>query len=429
MINPTTISKIYSTLGNNNSLVPLAIKDVANSLGMSTGSYITGDKHEGKDRFMDEFGTMAIWLLGVPFYKKVLDFLLFKPFKLDPKIDVRNFKNQDILKQSAKFAPTEQIRNSIQKAMTKQKLMKGLTFGKFVASTVLTIISYREYTKYRHKVTENSIRKELLEQKEKQKIQDAQKNENPNFTGGLQDFMFSPVKNLMIVDAAITTERFTQSRNKQDLIGYIIKEGAFWGFVYFAGQKIQDHLESVAEKKYNRSIDLDARVIESAELKNAIQDGTLQKDIEKFQKVMDKSDAEIYEFINNNDDNFVVKMAKKSDIIPTYKDTNKIDTRKFVDIQKIKGVNTKLEKVLNQYESARLSSTKSEIKTLEIFLKQLRKLKRASVLKNIGACVGALGVAVPAIMVAIRFAGGQKQEFQTKKEIEKQLELENNEGA
>ena len=51
MIPAVTASSIYSTLGNNNSLVPMAIKDIANSVGLTAGSYNTGDKLEGKDRF------------------------------------------------------------------------------------------------------------------------------------------------------------------------------------------------------------------------------------------------------------------------------------------------------------------------------------------------------------------------------------------
>ncbi len=42
MIPVITASKVYSILGNNNSLVPLAMKDVANSVGLTTGSYIVG---------------------------------------------------------------------------------------------------------------------------------------------------------------------------------------------------------------------------------------------------------------------------------------------------------------------------------------------------------------------------------------------------
>ena len=91
------IGTIYSTLGNPSSLVPLAIKDVANSLGLTTGSYITGDKLEGKDRFLDEFGTEAIWLFGLPVFKKITDLTLYKALKLDPKSDVRLLDTPEIL--------------------------------------------------------------------------------------------------------------------------------------------------------------------------------------------------------------------------------------------------------------------------------------------------------------------------------------------
>ena len=70
MIPTINASKVYSILGNNDSLVPLAMKDIANSMGLTAGSYITGDSVEGKDRFIDEFGTQAIWLFGIPVYKK-----------------------------------------------------------------------------------------------------------------------------------------------------------------------------------------------------------------------------------------------------------------------------------------------------------------------------------------------------------------------
>ena len=97
MIPAINASNIYSILGNNNSLVPMAIKDIANSIGLTAGSYITGDKLEGKDRFYDEFGTQAIWLFGIPAYKKVIDFTLYKALNIDPEFDVRNFSKKRLL--------------------------------------------------------------------------------------------------------------------------------------------------------------------------------------------------------------------------------------------------------------------------------------------------------------------------------------------
>ena len=77
MIPVISASKIYSTLGNENSLIPLAIKDIANSTGLTAASYIAGDQTEGRDRFIDEFGTQAIWLFGLPVSKKLIDLTLY----------------------------------------------------------------------------------------------------------------------------------------------------------------------------------------------------------------------------------------------------------------------------------------------------------------------------------------------------------------
>ena len=68
--------------------------------------------------------------------------------------------------------------------------------------------------------------------------------------------------------------------------------------------------------------------------------------------------------------------------------------------------------MLAQYEN-------SEQNTDEFF-KAVRKLKRGSVIKNIGACIGALGVIAPAIMLALRKFGDNK-EYQVKKDVEAKL--------
>ncbi len=448
MIPAINASKIYSILGNNESLVPLAIKDIANSVGLTTGSYITGDTLEGKDRFIDEFGTQAIWLFGIPVYKKLLDVALFKPLGYDASIDARILNNPKILKKAQEFAPSKLIEKNIKKVAQNQKLYKGLTIGKFALSTLLTMGTYFGLTKFRHKYTEEQIKKDYFAKNTSPKndldfnstvpfssaFSDVHKPKQPSFTGGLQEFMFNPVKNLMIVDATISGERFAHSRNKQDFVGYAIKEGSFWAFMYFAGQRIQSFMEKQAEKKHNKSIDLDARVIECDDLKKAFSDKSVLKDLKDFP--INGSDVEIYDFINKNPNNFVVKMSKKSDIIPTmhksnfsklleklnlkkaeFIDENKIDTRKFIDIDDVKSVAKKLEKLNNQYTNSNES--------LDDFLNIVKSLKRKAVRRNIGSCILALGVIAPAIMVAIRKFGNNNEEFQTKKDIEAKLASQN----
>lgn len=455
-------SKIYSTLGNSNSLVPLAIKDVANSIGLTTASYITGDEVEGRDRFIDEFGTQAIWLFGIPGFKKILDLTLFKSLKYDPEIDVRVLKDPKILEKAKQYAPTETIQSALQKAGKNAKTFKGLSFGKFVASTLLTILSYWGLTKFRHSHTEQHIKDLYLKKhgkkQEKAKEQDtafplksvpqafgaihslsSQKSKQTSFTGGFEDFMFSPAKNLMIVDGAISGERIFESRNPQDQIGYIVKEGGFWMFMYLLGPKIQNHFEKSALKKHNKPIDLDARVIESTELKQALKNKTLLEGVKKFPAI--GKDFEIYDFICNpqNKDNIVVKMSKMSDIINVIDSKNldsAPDTRKYIDIEEVKGVRTKLENLYTKFNEYKTSfkSKNPEIKLneeeiLERFLKEVKSLKRKSILKNIGSCIAALGIAVPAIMVGLRYLDKDNKNFKVKEEIEQKLAKELNTNA
>ena len=479
MIPVISASKIYSTLGNENSLIPLAIKDIANSAGLTAASYIAGDQAEGRDRFIDEFGTQAIWLFGIPFYKKLLDLAMFKSVGFDPKVDVRILKNPDIFKKAIEHAPNEEIKATLEKIGKSQKnirLFKGLSFGKFVASTFLTIASYYGLTKFRHHNTEKHIKEEFLKKQAALKNNQPQpqnaktstfaagfntlqqvptafgsvhknkvsenKEQNPSFTG-IQDFMFSPTKNLMIVDGSITAERIFESRNLQDTIGYIVKEGSFWAFMYLLGGRIQKHVENSTEKKHNMNIQLDSRVIESEELKHALKNKDLPSILQAFKNL--RTDTAIYDFICNplNKDNVIVKMAKMSDIIkvtdnkapsggslskimqklfPQKDLSSAVDTRAFIDIDQVKGINEKLGKLYNQFnEFKSKASGKPEEEILTSFLKDLKKYKRISVLKNIGACIGALGVVCPAIMLALRFCSKDNREFKVKAQIEEQL--------
>lgn len=428
MIPKITASTIYSTLGNNSSKVPLAIKDIANSCGLTAASYMSGDNAEGKDRFIDEFGTQAIWLWGIPAYQKLLDVVMYKPAKIDSKVDVRILKNPEILEVAKEFAPSKEILTSLEKVASNQKLSKNLTVAKFAISTLLTAGSYLGLTKFRHKYTENQIKKDILA-KQKDSFVSAKKsaqvpfssafspvhnggnNKNVTFTGGVQDFIFDPVRNLMIVDGIITGERLTHSKNPQDFLGYVIKEGSFWAFMYFAGPIIAKALEKQADKK-GKSIDLDARVIFGEQLKKSMADGSLKTHLEQF-KNADKSDVDIYRFaVNPKNKNLVVEMAKKSDIIELVKDSELVDTRRYINLDNLRGVHTKLEKLLSQYENSG--------ETIDEFLKSVRKLKKGAVLKNIGSCIGAMGVLAPVIMLLTRKVGSGK-DYQVRKDIEKQL--------
>lgn len=443
MISAISASYIYSKLGNSNSLVPMAIKDIANSVGLTAGSYITGDELEGKDRFLDEFGTQAIWLFGIPAYKKLLDFTLYKALKIDPNFDVRNFskKRKKLINKTINYADSS-IKESIINATKNPKFSKNLAMGKFVVSTALTILSYAGLTKYRHLQTQKAAQKEILKEMQLENKDNKDKflytkpankaafnglhqnktQDQPAFTGGISEFMYNPVKNLMILDGSITAERLAESRNKQELVGYAIKEGSFWAFMYFASKPIQKFLENRAEKNTKKpvAIDLDARVIESEDLAKAFKDGSLAKSSEKVLKL--NSYSNMLDYIHNNPDDFVVKMAKMSDIIPTLKKATQaddVDYRQFIDYDEFQGVASKLKKLSQKFENFKATDVKD--KSIEAFLKNVKKAKRSSIILNIGACIGALGVLAPALMVAMRKFDKNNEGFQVKEDLKQEM--------
>lgn len=430
MIPKITASTVYSKLGDNSSLVPLAIKDIANSCGLTAASYMSGDNAEGKDRFIDEFGTQAIWLWGIPVYKKLLDIALFKQAKLDPEVDARILKNKDILQAAKEMAPTESIKNSLKAVAENQSKFKALTVAKFAASTILTAGTYLGLTKFRHNYTESKIKKDYFEKMKKQQMngyntenipfssafshvhKQNKNSKNVAFTGGVQDFIFDPVKNLMLVDGAITGERLTHAKNPQDFLGYVIKEGFFWAFMYFAGPTLSKALEKFADQK-GKSIDLDSRVIFGKDLEKAFNgkdSGIMPKQIQEFKKAA-KSDIELYKFaVKPENKNLIIKMAKDSGIITLADGSELVDTRKYIDLKELRGICDKAEKLFTQYK-------KSE-QPLDEFLKSVRSLKKASILKNIGACIGVLGIIAPAIMLGLRKLN---PDYQVRKDIEKKL--------
>ena len=423
MINP---AKIYSTLGNPKSLIPLGVKDVSSCVGMTAGSYVTG-KEEGFDRFIDEFGTETLWLGGIPALKWIYDKTVFKAFGLDAKIDPRNLKDMDMFEKVKKYAPSEEIRKNLEKAGENKRLFKNLAATKFFASTILAAGAYVGLTKLKQKYTDQKIRKNLIKEYQeevKKKEVENQKNEKaiktgqPSFKGLgkiVEEFAFSPVKNMYILDGFITTERLKDSRTPQEFAGYVIKEGSALLFLYYAGKKIQQFMENSAKKKHDKSITLDSRVLESEELKKIFHDGTIEKSIKDFDAA-NTSNGNLYEFLHQNPENEVVKIAKKSDVLKTYGKTNKIDTRAFVDFDEVKGINKQVNELYTQYKNA---LKKGE--TTDEFFTKVRKLKRNSINMNIGACILALGVITPAIMLLKRKTDKGGSEFQTKKEIKEEL--------
>ncbi len=342
LFSPVTQAKIFSTLGNPSSIIPLGIKDAANSAGMTVGSYITG-KEEGFDRLIDEFGTEALWLCGIPFFKGVINLSAFKTQGLDYNFDARNFRNPDLIPLIKKYTP-DNLKENINKVIENESKYKKLATGKFFAAVSLAIATYISLTKFKQKYTDQNIVKNILEE-HKQHIKqgkassqettaeinkystantintsikeeadttqppniptktmptpDAGTTTSPVFTGsgfikGFQDFAVDPVKNMWLLDGGITAERIIDARGPQERWGYTFKESMLLFFLYIAGPWLQNALEKRAKKVYNKTISFDARVIENPAFRKAYENNTVKPDLDIFGQLLDpniKEDA------------------------------------------------------------------------------------------------------------------------------------------
>lgn len=420
MIKPTTSTKIFSTLGNEKSLVTLGVKDLGTIAGMTAGAYIAGKGVESKDRFMDEVGTSVIWLGGIPIFKGIIDKTVYKLAKLNPKIDVRLLENKEIFEKAKKHAP-DALKESFEKVAKNQKLFKGMFFAKFIASTALTLGAYFGLTILRQKHTEKCVMKELKTEAEQKKLKEKQEKNNktnkPSFSGKMdvfKQFLFDPVKNTMIIDGGITTQRLAESRNVQDFVGYSIREGGFLVAIYLVSKKIQTNMEKKAAASH-KPIDLDIRILQDEELKQAFTNGSIKKQLKEIP--INGTDAQIYETLFNKNENIVVKMAKKAEIIKTIEDSDKIDSQAFIDIKEVKGLK---EKIKNLYKEASVNSEKG----VDEFFQEVIKLKKSSIVKGIGASMGLLGIIIPGIILASRLMKEDNKEFQVKKEIKERMQKE-----
>ena len=469
------INKLTSTFGDHSSLAPLFAKDVVNSAGMTAFSYDAGGKIEAKDRFIDEFGTQAIWMGGLPFFKWAFNKTAYALAKINPEIDVRLLKNKEQLGVAQRYAKTLQDKNISKTLVDVAKhtnKAQGLFLAKFTTATAMTLASFFTLVKVKQHYTKKEIEKQFWAKKSEQHFynnnvakspafkafmnkEEQQKANNKNiaFKGlgsTITSFMIDPVKNLFIVDSGITGERLIASRTKTEFAETAIKEGSLLFFLYVAGSYIQKGIEKVGEK-LGKPIGLHAEVLDSSYIKDSIASGKANSDVKAVKNLtnavreaadnykanktsankaaLSSAKKALYEFIYDakNQDNTVIKAAKHSGTIQTIvegnwlqklrgkaKNTHQIDPFKHISIDSFDDVADNISKL---YKEA------SKHKDLNKFLKSCRNMKIGSVAANMGITCLFLGLLVPYSMMMYREKHQNgKKEFHVQSEIERQLE-------
>lgn len=436
-------TKIISTLGNKESLVPMIIKDGVDSASLTVKSFKEGGPVEGIDRFVDEFGTQAIWIGGIPLYKKIIDKTIYKAAKINPEVDPRIIANPEYASwavENAKGLISKKGNQTVKEALTDclkdgGKLAKNLYTGKVIAATALTLGSFFALTKLKQNNTKKTVINDIKAQYDKNSTSFAglqtgnskvfddissftAKQTKPSFKGGLvqkavEGIMFNPVHNMKIIDAGITTERLACSRNKTEFCEHAIKEGGFLFFLYGFGNLIEKGVNKLSEKVLKKPIDLGIDVLMDEQLAKALQNGSILDDVAKM-PTKDKSLTEKLNFIINNPDNIVVKAAKKSNIVSTAVDAGGkqvVDTSKYINTKAMEELAEQLKNIDSTFKASGQDVGK--------YLKKSQWLKVGSVAANIGISCLFLGYLIPKAIYAFREMKTGSTKFHVAEDIKK----------
>ena len=439
-------TKIVSTLGNKESLVPIIIKDGVDSASLTYKSFKEGGSVEGTDRFIDEFGTQAIWIGGIPFYKKLIDKTAYKLAKINPEVDPRIIADKEYAswaKENAKGLMTNNKMQTVSQAIQDclkdgGNKAKNLFKGKIIAATALTLATFFLLTKTKQKNTKNTVIKEIKQKMDNpfneiptisepeifSDIADIAKNNETKKNKKTQTFkgaaksiseaiMFNPVHNMKLIDAGITTERLACSRNKTEFCEHAIKEGGFLFFIYGFGNLVEKGINKFSSKVLKKPIDLSIDVLMDEKLTEALSKGKIISDAAKL-PAKDKSLTEKLNFVLNNPDNIIVQAAKKSKIVSTVRDKSGnifVDTSKYIDPKAIEEL---AENLTNLDKNFKISN-----EPVKKFLNKTKGLKVGSVMANIGISCFVLGYLIPKLVYKYREMKTGTTKFHVAEDIKK----------
>ncbi len=435
-------TKVISTLGNKDSLIPIMVKDGVDSTSLTYKSFKEGGKVEGIDRAIDEFGTQAIWIGGIPFYKKLIEWTAYKAAKINPAVDPRIIADKEystwalenakgIMSNSKTQTVKQALSDCLKDGGTKAK---NLYKGKIIAATALTLATFFLLTKTKQKNTKNTVINDMKKEMKdtfisspkddsgvfssfKDFTSNSKQNEKaPSFKGVVKNvsdaIMFNPVHNMKIIDAGITTERLACSRNKTEFFEHAIKEGSFLFFLYKFGGMIEDGINKFSSKVLKTPIDLPIDVLMDGQFTEALKNGKISADVAKAP--LTKSLTEKLNFIIENPDNSLVQAAKKSKIVSTVKDkagNAVVDTSKFIDMKALNSLAQNMTLMEESYKTANIP--------VKNFLNKAKGLKVASVMANIGISCVILGYLIPKAVYKYREIKTGTTKFHVAEDIKK----------
>ncbi len=395
-----SITNILSALGNNNSIWPLFVRDCGiENVAKVTMTYKQNAKESKfiakqatRERFIDEYGTSAVWLGGIPLIEKLSDtFIKSKGFS--PEISTKLFKetqNQGLNTNIKKFkdVASKEVNELIFLKNNKNKF-KSLQVGKLIASTLIPIAVMGFILP---KVNFNFTKKKMEEEKKKDvknfiKIDEFIKNtsSSPSFTGNFDILNISQLQKMLLLDGGLSLGRIKTGRNKDEKEELALKMAGMCYLNYIAPKKIEKGLNNVTKKIFKINTQLDPKILKNPTFINDIKEN-------KFVLPKDTTEKAIIDFFDTKPESTFSQMAKEQGLVK-YLPNNIRDPRKYVEIEKVNEFVDSIKDFIND-------SKKSD--SLENFVKKAYKAKAFNIIANVAISSFLLAIALPKVQFLFR---------------------------
>ena len=379
-----SLINIISAIGNNSSIYPLLVRDcgieIPSKVGMTYSQNLKDSKQMAnnavRERLIDEYGTSAIWLGGIP----LMDWLCNKGIQklgYNPKINPALFKEND--KQGMKLniktfkeaAPKEV--KEMEKVLKNRKTFERLLATKFVLSTAIPVALMGYFLPKANFALTEKIR-------EKQEIKAGS---NPTFKGGMTTALanMSTVNKMAVTDGGLTVGRVATARNKYEKMEMAFKMGGMMFLNFVAPLLLAEGLDKLSGKLFNTNVNLDPKILNDKEFLKSIKEGSLNL-----------PEDNIIEFLDKNPEEKFSKLVSKYCGV-NYLENGTRDPRSYVDEKKIKAFQQEIEKFAKQ------AKTSGDV---DKFAKKALKVKSGNILANVAISSFLLAVALPKVTFILR---------------------------
>ena len=436
----STISAIFSALGNNSSVAQIAVKDGIETVGRTAMAYKEGSKTskrfgalEARERLIEANATSLVWLGGIPTLKILFDkfytnrkygFAQFKEYGMDAlaKTDVRLLD-----KNSPQALKLENIKDKaliphVKKILGDTKGFKNTFIKRAAISTLIPIalVGYvlpKTVYAYTHNRIANQKKKELKnafrnQSENKENIINSRpvfatfmgkaKRANLAFSGGIEKvskYFTQPNTNMIMVDGGILAGRVGSSRNFLEGCERAISELGYVFFLYCGGKYIAKGLEFLTKNINGIPTSLDAKLLQDKSFTDAI--AAIAKDKELVKKAVEFTANNEKDIINLIDANLKQNGGKFTNL--TLQAANKLglvhvvngarNPFRYIETKEITALNGQIKEFVEAL---------SKNANPEALIKKTQMLKRGSIIANIALCSVALAYGLPKLQYLFR---------------------------